>query len=521
MLGLIQRLHLIDKIPSQKEIIESNKDLFQGLGKFEGVKYEIKLKPGNIPIVRPPRRVPISIKDKLKQTLDSMVKDQIIEKINYPKNWCSNMVVLEKPNKELRICIDPVDLNQHLVREFHLIPTIEEIKSRLSGKKVFSLVDLKQGFYQIPLHPKSTDLCTFSTPFGYYKYLRLPFGISTAPEVFFKITQKSFEDIENVLVYFDDILIATEDETSHVKTLNQVLQRARELNIRLNEEKFKYLKTEIKYLGFEFSADGCKIDQERIEAIQVLTPPTNVKQLQSVLGMFNFLREFIPTMAEITAPLRILLRKNIDWHWTSVQQEAFEKLKSIVSTTPVLKHFDSRQDVTIQCDASQNGLGACLLQNKQKNINTLISNRLVKMRLALLQYDLEVTYLPGRQMLVADLLSRNYIQRAYDNEIQIKGYVHNLNAVELSLSNELMVSEDGLLYYNNRVVIPEALKSSALKSLHSGHMGVQKTILRAQETMYWINIQNDIESYIKRYLGKVHNNLKSNMKQSQVTKTVL
>uniref|UniRef100_A0A8D8X2M1 RNA-directed DNA polymerase n=1 Tax=Cacopsylla melanoneura TaxID=428564 RepID=A0A8D8X2M1_9HEMI len=167
------------------------------------------------------------------------------------------------------------------------------------------------------------------------------------------------------------------------------------------------------------------------------------------------------------------------------------------------------------------------------------------MRLALLQYDLDVTYLPGRQMLVADLLSRNFIEKSYDNEIPLQGYVHNLYAVELELSNEviiregkldeniskiiqysiqgwpknksslpkneiirhfaklkekLMVSEDGLLYYDNRVVIPETLKSSALKSLHSGHMGIQKTILRAKETMYWINMNNNIESYIKKCL---------------------
>ncbi|XP_026688735.1 uncharacterized protein LOC103523326 isoform X4 [Diaphorina citri] len=327
--------------------------------------------------------------------------------------------------------------------------------------------------------------------------------------------------------------------------------------------------------------------------------------------MFNFLRDFIPCMAEVTAPLRTLLKKGIEWHWTEVQQQAFDKLKDIVSTTPVLKHFDPKQDITIQCDASQNGLGACLLQNKQpvayisrsltetekaypqiekeclsllfsirrfhnyvwgrkikietdhlplisifrKNINTLISNRLVKMRLAMLQYDLDVTYLPGRQMVIADLLSRNYLEETYENEIEIKGFVHDLATVNLlsldqdtilkvtksdkiisdiihyvkqgwpdnksslpknevirhfyKIRNNLCINENGLLFYNARVVIPEALKPSALKSLHSGHMGIQKTLLRAQETMYWININNDVESFIKKcYTCETHKGLK-------------
>uniref|UniRef100_A0A8D8RM87 RNA-directed DNA polymerase n=1 Tax=Cacopsylla melanoneura TaxID=428564 RepID=A0A8D8RM87_9HEMI len=181
----------------------------------------------------------------------------------------------------------------------------------------------------------------------------------------------------------------------------------------------------------------------------------------------------------------------------------------------------------------------------RKNVNTLISNRLVKMRLALLQYDLDVTYLPGKQMVVADLLSRNFMEETYDNEIQLQGYVHHLGVTETPLNKEviiresksdvnisrvieycnqgwpknkshipknetvrhfaklkdqLIVSEDNILYYDSRVVIPEALKSSALRSLHSGHMGIQKTILRAKETMYWINMQNDIHSFINKCL---------------------
>lgn len=142
--------------------------------------------------------------------------------------------------------------------------------------------------------------------------------------------------IKNLTIYFDDFLVATDDLETHLKTIQDVLSRARECNVKFNVSKFQFLKKEIKFLGHVFSELGCQLDSSRIEAIQKLTAPTNVKQLQSVLGMVNYVRDFVPNMADLTAPLRILLKKTTAWHWSDAQETAFQHLKDILSNPPAL-----------------------------------------------------------------------------------------------------------------------------------------------------------------------------------------
>ncbi|XP_026686786.1 uncharacterized protein K02A2.6-like [Diaphorina citri] len=329
--------------------LERYEKVFVGLGKFPQ-KYKIRTNDKVMPTVKPPRRVAFALLEKLKLTLKNMTEKEVIEPVDQPKSWCSNLVIIEKKSGDLRLCLDPADLNQCVEREYYQIPTLEEIKTQLSGKKWFSVLDLREGFHQISLDDDSKDLCCFSTPFGYHRFLRLPFGLNSAPEVFMKFNVECFKGIKNLIIYFDDFLIATEDLDSHKKTLHEVFQRALELNIKFNKEKMQLMKTEFKYLGHIFSEKGCQLDKDRVEAVKNLKVPKNVKELQSLLGMYNYMREFIPKIADLTAPLRVLLKKNVEWHWTNAQQKAFENLKEIVSNPPVLKNFDPNQDVIIQTD---------------------------------------------------------------------------------------------------------------------------------------------------------------------------
>jgi Reverse transcriptase (RNA-dependent DNA polymerase). len=224
---------------------------------------------------------------------------------------------------------------------------------------------MKDGFYQIQLSKKSSELCTFSTPLGYYHYLRCPQGIKSAPEIFMKENMKCFQGINDVIIYFDDILIASDSVENHLITLHKIFERALNLNLKFNKDKFQFMKPQIKYLGHMFNSEGCRPDPDRVGAVQALKPPTNRKELQSVLGLFNYMRDFIPNMSDLISPLRILLKKDVVWHWTNAQQDALDKLKNVVSTAPVLKNFDSNLPVVIQCDSSQLAVGSCLLQNGQ------------------------------------------------------------------------------------------------------------------------------------------------------------
>lgn len=168
---------------------------------------------------------------------------------------------------------------------------------------------MSEGFYNIRLTEKSSDLCTFNSPFGCYRFVRLPFGLSVAPEIFQKYNERAFGDLPGVIIYCDDLLICGEDEKEHDEILRKVFERARIHIVKFNKRKFQYKLREVKYFGHIFSKKGMQIDPDRIKAIKSIKSPTKVKELQIFLGMVNYLRRFVPKLAEIAAPLQMLLKK--------------------------------------------------------------------------------------------------------------------------------------------------------------------------------------------------------------------
>lgn len=165
-------------------IVEEFSDVFSGIGCIDSEPYHITLEEGAKPVIHATRKVALPLHKDLKENLDELEKSKIIEKVNGPSDWVNAMVLVRKPNGKLRICLDPKDLNKVIKREYCQIPTIEEITSQLAGASIFSTLDATQGFYQIPLDDSSANLCTFGTPFGRYRFLRLPYGVKSAPEVF-------------------------------------------------------------------------------------------------------------------------------------------------------------------------------------------------------------------------------------------------------------------------------------------------------------------------------------------------
>lgn len=247
--------------------VRKNYDVFTGFGKFPE-KVTIKLKDNAIPMSIPPRRVPNKIINNLKEALNNMTKLKVIEKCVEPIEWLSPIIVVEKPDKSIKVYLDPREINKNVVREImYQIPPLEQIKLNLSNKTVFTLLDLKDGFYQCELEVKSQKYSCFSTPFECYKFLKLPFGL--APEKFQEPTSKYFGNINNVDVYFDDILVSGVIREDHDKALSEVIERAREFNIKFNPNELQYCVSKVKFLGFIFSNKGVlPPDIERIKVIQ-------------------------------------------------------------------------------------------------------------------------------------------------------------------------------------------------------------------------------------------------------------
>ena len=239
---------------------------------------------------------------------------------------------------------------------------MQEIASEFAGKTVFSTLDLKDGYWQVQLDEESSLLCTFNTPFGRYRFTRMPFGIKSASEVFQKKNEEAFSGIPGIHIVADDIIIAAVNIEEHNQILRQVLERAREKNIKFNFDKLQLRVNEVRYLGTMVTPEGIKPDPMKVRAIVEMGNPTDKAGIRRLLGMINFLAAHIPNVSTITAPLRSLLKSDVLFTWGPEQAKSLTKLKEVLSTAPVLSYFEPTLTSTIQADASQHGLGACLLQ---------------------------------------------------------------------------------------------------------------------------------------------------------------
>lgn len=601
-LGVVQKIDTVGSLtrPSVpmlgtiESVLEENKSVFSGLGCMPG-KYKITLEENCVPVIHPPRRIPVAMLSRLKLKLEELEAAHVIEKITKPTDWVHNLVIVEKANGTLRLCLDPVDLNRVIKREHYPIPNTEDVIAKLANMKVFSIVDMRDGFFQILLDEQSSELCTFNSPFGRYKFLRLPFGVKSAPEVFQRKNMENFGHIPGVQVIFDDIIVAGTTEEEHDCALRALFKRAQDLNIRFNPSKFQYKVDEVKYMGHIMSAQGLKVDGDRVKAILEMPSPTNVTELKRFMGVLNYVSKFIPNLSSLSTPLRMLLRRDVPWEWNHEHAKAETLIKEKLCSSPVLTYYDPTKELVLQTDASQSGLGACLMQGGQpiayasrsmtdaesrhsqiekelagivfgvkkfhyyvygrrtviqtdhkplvsivsKNINK-VSPRLQRLQLNLVKYDLDVRYVPGSQMYVADTLSRAALPETGGNDPEEDVTVHSI-AKHLAMSKEkreefkiatanyetaqilkdlddngwpdhkyqvptsgkyywnirdqLSFSE-GLVFVGDRVLVPPNLRKAMLDLLHEGHLGIEKTKSRARQVLFWPGMTKEIEDKI-------------------------
>lgn len=322
-LGLVRRIYTINNGETQnsvEHIVKQFTDIFEVFGVLP-FTYKIQLKKDAQPVVHAPRRVPAPLRDKLRQELERMTSMGVIEKVEEPTEWVNSMVCLKKANGDLRVCMDPNDLNASIQREHYQIPTQEEIISEMAGAKFFTKLDASQGFWQLKLHEDSTKYCTFNTPFGRYSFLRMPFGISSAPEVFHKTMEHIIEGIEGVRVYVDDIVLWGSTIEQHNKRLMNVLQRVKKYGLKLNKNKCQFGVKEITFLGDKLSEGGVEPDKSKIQAILKKPRPTDRKAVLRVMGMINFVGKFIPNLSSKTGYLRKLLCDKGEFKWTADHEQ--------------------------------------------------------------------------------------------------------------------------------------------------------------------------------------------------------
>lgn len=257
------------------------------IGTIKGFEHVIRLQANATPVTHKVRPVPIAVKPDLKKLFEKLTKDGVITTTD-SSGWVSPIVLSKKKNGDLRLCVDLRSLNRNIIIDCHPLPHIQEMLSNIGHSKYFSTIDLHSASHQMALNTDSQELTTFVTPFGAYKYLRLPFGLASAASVFQKVMDVLFKDVTNVQAFQDDILVFTETKEAHLDTLHKVFSILNARGITIQPDKCKFLVEQIDYLGHTITPEGIKPKFSNVEAIIKAPPLPDKDALRSFLCLCEY-----------------------------------------------------------------------------------------------------------------------------------------------------------------------------------------------------------------------------------------
>ncbi|CAK9811734.1 Retrovirus-related Pol polyprotein from transposon 297 [Anthophora quadrimaculata] len=457
------------------KLIDENQDLFylpgDRLGKTDAIEHRIPT-INNEPIHVKQYRYPPVHREEISKQITELLENDIIKPSNSPYNsplW----VVPKKPdsrgNKRWRMVIDYRSLNENSIADAYPLPNITEILDQLGSAKYFSTFDLASGFHQIGVAEQDAPKTAFSTPYGHYQFNRMPFGLRNAPSTFQRLMDSVLSGLQGneMFVYLDDIVIYASSITEHNVKFRKLSDRLRKANLKLQPDKCEFLRTEVAYLGHVIGRDGVKPDPRNVKAVKDFPAPKTTKNIKQFLGLAGYYRRFIPKFSHIAKPLTALLKKDAKFEWKAEQERAFNTLREMLCSEPILQYPDFTKPFIVTTDASGYAVGAVLSQGKigkdlpiayaSRLLNaaeanyatiekeclaimyavqyfrpylygrefTLVtdhrplvwmhnvkdpSSRLVRWRLKLAEYEYRVIYKEGKTNMNADALSRNPVQ---------------------------------------------------------------------------------------------------------------
>lgn len=379
-----------------------------GLGRTTLIKHSIDTGDAK-PIKQ--RYYPISpaVEKQISGEIERMLSLGVIEEAPN-SSWSSPTVVVVKPGK-VRMCVDSRKLNSVTVKDAYPIPNIDGLISRLPPVHYISKIDLKDAFWQVELDEESKPKTAFTVPNRpLYQFRRMPFGLCNAPQTLCRLMDKviPYNLKSHVFVYLDDLLVVSQTFEEHLTHLMEVSTNLRKANLTINVEKSSFGLSRVKYLGYVVGHGTLQVDQEKIKAIEDFPVPKSIKQLRRFLGMTGWYRRFIQDFSTITFPLTEMLTKKKTFVWTDKAQEAFDQLKTRLTSAPLLIHPNYSKPFILQCDASTHGVGAVLAQKDDNGIEKPIAYMSHKLNKA--QRNYTITELECLAVVMAIKKFRPYIE---------------------------------------------------------------------------------------------------------------
>ncbi|CAF2961342.1 unnamed protein product [Rotaria sp. Silwood2] len=324
---------------------------------------------GHPPLATHPRRISPTNRQIINDEVKKMLDNGIISPSNSP--WASPVVIVKKRDGSPRFCIDYRNLNSITKKDVYPLPRIDDVIERLNGSEIFSKLDLRSGYFQVPLAIEERNKTAFITHDGLWHFNRLPQGLKNSPSVFQRLMNQTLASLrwDVCLAYLDDIVVYSRSFKQHLMDIEKVCRVLHMSNFKLNYKKCSFFQHEISFLGHKISAVGCSPNDDNIRAISQFPVPKSSKAVHSFLQMVGFYRKFIPQFAQISASLNKFTRKGFPFIWTETEQASFNQLKDAITSPTVLVLPDPSQPYIIRTDASHVGIGAVLLQKQISDVN--------------------------------------------------------------------------------------------------------------------------------------------------------
>ena len=317
----------------------------------------------------------------LKTQLQELLEKGFIQPSSSP--WGCPALFVKKKDQTLRLCVDYRPLNEVTIKNKYPLPRIDLLFDQLAGAKVFSKIDLRSGYHQIKIKPEDVPKTAFTTRYGLYEYLVMSFGLTNAPAHFMYLMNSVFmpELDKFVVVFIDDILIYSKTKKEHAEHLRIVLTRLREHQLYAKFSKCEFWLDKVHFLGHVLSAEGVVVDSGKVEDVLNWKPPTTVHEVRSFLGMAGYYRCFIPDFSRVA-------KNQTKFVWSSECEQAFQTLKRLLTTAPILAQPDIEKPFDVYCDASGIGIGCVLMQ--EGRVRAYASRQLKSHEENYLTHDLEL-----------------------------------------------------------------------------------------------------------------------------------
>lgn len=320
------------------------------------------------PVYQKARRLSQAEKDIINVQIEEWEKQGIVRPST--SDFASPVVLVKKKDNSYRLCVDYRLLNKRVVKDWYPLPLIEDQLDRLQNAKVFSVLDLKNGFFHVRMDEASIKYTSFVVPDGQFEFLRVPFGLCNSPAVFQRFINAVFRDLAKkkvVLTYLDDLIVLSNNEDDGLNNLKTVLDVASQAGLAINWRKCNFLQRRVEFLGHIVENGTIRPSELKTRSVMCFPEPRGVRQVQAFLGLSGYFRKFIPGYSIVARPLSNLLRAGERFQFGVAERGAFERLKTMLSERPVLSLYRVNAETELHTDASKYGYGAILLQRNSED----------------------------------------------------------------------------------------------------------------------------------------------------------